>query len=109
MSAINPVEANVVDCRGGDVDSTVFKRCGVVEEYSSLARYGVDSRLFMLDVVAAGLLMLEEVVDLLLDVGMLVMRKGVEANRWVVGFKAVVVVNAIISVDGLTEDTEDKR
>ena len=40
--------------------------------------------------VGPGLLMLEEVVDVL-------------------GLKSVVVVNAIISVDGLTEDIEDKR
>ena len=56
------------------------------------------------------LLMLEKVVDSLIDVGMLLMRKEVEPNRRVVGFKSVVVVvKSIISVDGITKDTEDKR
>ena len=62
----------------------------------------------MLDVVPAGLLMLKEVLDsLLVDEMELVIRKGVEPN--VAGFKSVVVVNEIISVDGMAEDNEDKR
>ena len=64
----------------------------------------------MLDVVAAGLLMLKEVLDsLLVDEMELVIRKGVEPNSKVTGFKSVVVVNEIISVDGMAEDNEDKR
>ena len=55
----------------------------------------------MLDVDEAGVLMLEEVVDLLLF--------EVEGNSGVVGFKSVLVVNVIISVDAMTEDIEDKR
>ena len=39
----------------------------------------------------------------------LVMRKEVELNNNVVGFKSVVVVNASISVDDKREDTEDNR
>ena len=41
--------------------------------------------------------------------GMLVLRKGFEPNEMVVGFKAAVVVNALISTDGLAGDSEDKR
>ena len=41
--------------------------------------------------------------------GMLVLRKGFEPNEMVVGFKAAVVVNALISTDGLADDSEDKR
>ena len=64
----------------------------------------------MLDVVAAGLLMLKEVLDsLLVDEMELVIRKGVEPNSKVAGFTSVVVVNEIISVDGMAEDNEDKR
>ena len=63
----------------------------------------------MLDVVAVGLLMLEELVDLLLFDEVLVMRKEVELNNNVVGFKSAVVVNASISVDDIREDTEDNR
>ena len=64
----------------------------------------------MLDVVPAGLLMLKEVLDsLLVDEMELVIRKGVEPNSNVEGFKSVVVVNEIISVDGMAEDSEDKR
>ena len=91
------IDANGVDLRGVDVDWTVFKRCGVLEEYSS------STRLFML-VVGAGVLMLKEVVDLLM-----IMMKGVEGNSGAVGFKLVLVVNVIFSVDGMTEDIEDKR
>ena len=59
----------------------------------------------MLDVVAAGLLMLKEVLDsLLVDE---IIRKGVEPN--VAGFKSVVVENESISVDEMAEDNEDKR
>ena len=55
----------------------------------------------MLDVDDAGLLMLEEVVDLLLfEVG---------GNSGVVGFKLVLVMNVINSVDAMTEEMEDKR
>ena len=43
---------------------------------------------------------------MLLADGVLVRRKGVEP---VAGFNSVVVVNVTISVDGLTEDIEDKR
>ena len=50
----------------------------------------------MLDVDEAGVLMLEDVVDLLLF--------EVEGNNEVVGFKSVLVVNVIISVDAMTED-----
>ena len=89
------VDANDVGPRGVGVDSTVFKRCGVVEEYSS-------STGFKLDVVSAGLLKLEKVVDSLLVERMLVMRKGVEPNSRVVGCKSIVV-------DDLTEDNEDRR
>ena len=89
------VGAVAVDPRDLVVDSAVFKRCGVVEEYSS-------STGFKLDVVSAGLLKLEKVVDSLLVERMLVMRKGVEPNSRVVGFKSIVV-------DDLTEDNEDRR
>ena len=51
----------------------------------------------MLDVDEAGVLMLEEVADLLLF--------EVEGNSGVVG----VVVNVTLSVDAMTEDIEDKR
>ena len=43
------VDANsvvVVDPVDVVVDSTVFKRCGVIEEYISSTRYGVDPWLF---------------------------------------------------------------
>ena len=36
-------------------------------------------------------------------------RRGVDSNRRVLGFELSVVVDAIISVDGMTEDSEDKR
>ena len=82
----------------------------MVEEYSSPTRYGVDSRLFKLDVVAAGLLMLEEVVDSLIVESRLVMRKGVEPNSRLVGFEfAVDVVDAIISVDANSVVDVDPR
>ena len=55
------------------------------------------------------LLVLKDVVVSLLDDRVLAMRKGVEPNSWVVGFESVVVANEIVSVDGLTEDNEDKR
>ena len=87
--------AVAVDPRDVVVDSAVFKRCGVVEEYSSTTR-------FKFDVVDPGLLMLKEVVDSLIVERMLVMRKGVEPNSWVVGCKSIVV-------DVLTEDNEDRR
>ena len=76
--------------------------CCVVEEYSSSTGYGVDSRLFKLDVVSAGLFMLGEVVDSLLAESRFVMRKGVEPNSRVVGCKSIVD-------DVLTEDNEDRR
>ena len=43
------------------------------------------------------LLMLKKVVDSLIDVGMLVSINGVELNSRVVGFKSVVVVNAVVA------------
>ena len=55
----------------------------------------------MLDVDEAGVLMLEDVVDLLLF--------EVEGNSGVVGFKLVLVMNVINSVDAMTEEMEDKR
>ena len=91
VDAIIAVDANFVD------PTDISKVCAVVEEYST------STRLFVLDVVAAGLLML------LVDEMKVVMRKGVEANNNVAGFKSVVVVNEMISVDGMEEYNEDKR
>ena len=88
----------VVDCEL----TAVFKRCGVVEECSSSTRFKVEG-------VAAGLLMLKDAIDSLIVDGMLVKRRGVDSNRRVLGFELSVVVDAIISVDGMTEDSEDKR
>ena len=81
----------------------------MVEEYSSPTTYGVDSRLFKLDVAAAELLMLEEVVDSLLVENRLVIKKGVEPNSRVVGFESIVVVDAIISVDANSVVVVDPR
>ena len=64
---------------------TVVNRCGVVEEYSSSIRYGVDPKLSILD---AG------VVN-----SMLVIKNGVELIPAVAGFKSVVLVKAVIPVD----------
>ena len=47
--------------------------------------------------VGPRLLMLKKVVESLIDVGMLVSRKGVELNSRVVGLKSVVVVNAVVA------------
>ena len=79
----------------------------MVEEYSSTT--GVQSRLFKLDVVGAELLLLEDVVDSVLVESRLVMRKGVEFNSSVVGFKLIVVLEAIISVDANSVVVVDPR
>ena len=80
----------------------------MAEEYSSPTRYGVDSRLFKLDV--AELLMLEEGVDSLIVESRLVMRKGVEPNRRVVDFElAVDVFDASSSVDANSVVVVDPR
>ena len=91
VGVVYSVDADAVDPR----DVVVFKRYGVAEEYSSTTRFKFDD-------VDPGLLMLEEVVDSLPAEKMLVMRKGVEPNSWVVGCKSIVV-------DVLTEDNEDRR
>ena len=115
-----PVDANAVESRGVGVDSTASKRCGVVEEYISSTRYGVDDPWLLIldvevDVVVSRLLMIEEVVklDSLIVEGRLVrrlvMRKGVEPKSRVVGFKSTVLVDAIISVDANSVVVVDPR
>ena len=59
------VDANDVGPRGVGVDLTVFKRCGVIEEYISSTRYGVDDPwLLTLDVVVSRMLVIGVVVEL---------------------------------------------
>ena len=58
VKAMISVDANAVEPGGVSVDLTVFKRCGVIEEYISSTRFkGVDPWLLTLDVVVSRLLM----------------------------------------------------
>ena len=97
---VNTVDADAVDPGDVAIDSVVFKGCGVVEEHSSSTR-------FKLDVVAAGLLIIEKAVDSLLVDSRL--RRGVDPNRRVVGFTLVDVVDALISVDANSVVVVDPR